>query len=282
MDPPGREPGRICFQGRISHSAWKLSRSARRHRTAPCPTSTLPPQILASSTSSFRSRSTSPIPTASLPRLPSRPAISSSRRSEPAPRSASSGRRAMTGGDNLKSIISKRDWAPLRQPLRDLIDWVARWTLSPRGAVLRMATRAPEATEAPAPKFGLREDRQAADAADAGAHPRARGAQPKIAAGQGRARRGRRLQRGGDRRARQGRRAGAGRAAARAVRSAARSGFLPSAAVRPIRPKRRGRLAKRSRRARSGRSCSKASPARARPRSISRRPRPRSARDGRR
>jgi primosomal protein N' (replication factor Y) len=38
--------------------------------------------------------------------------------------------------------------------LRDFVDWVARWTLSPRGAVLRMAIRAPEATEPPAPKFG--------------------------------------------------------------------------------------------------------------------------------
>ena len=60
------------------------------------------------------------------------------------------------GGDNLKSVANKRDWAPLKAPLRDFIDWVARWTLAPRGAVLRMAVRAPEATEAPAPKFGLR------------------------------------------------------------------------------------------------------------------------------
>ena len=60
------------------------------------------------------------------------------------------------GGDNLKSVLDIRDWPALRKPLRDFIDWVARWTLAPRGAVLRMATRAPEATEAPAAKFGVR------------------------------------------------------------------------------------------------------------------------------
>ena len=74
------------------------------------------------------------------------------------------GTRAATGvvwatrtaaGDNLKSIASRRDWAPLQANLREFVDWVARWTLSPRGAVLRMATRAPEAAEAAAPKSGF-------------------------------------------------------------------------------------------------------------------------------
>ena len=60
------------------------------------------------------------------------------------------------GGDNLKSILEVRDWPALRQPLRDFIDWVARWTLAPRGGVLRMAVRAPEATAAPPPKWGFR------------------------------------------------------------------------------------------------------------------------------
>src|ERR1700678_4226139 len=60
------------------------------------------------------------------------------------------------GGDNLKSIVEIRDWPPLRQALRDFIDWVARWTLAPRSGVLRMAMRAPDATAAPAPKWGLR------------------------------------------------------------------------------------------------------------------------------
>ncbi len=59
------------------------------------------------------------------------------------------------GGDNLKAIAATLDWPPLRAPLRDFVDWVARWTLSPRGMVLRMAIRAGElATPLPA-KFGL-------------------------------------------------------------------------------------------------------------------------------
>ncbi len=60
------------------------------------------------------------------------------------------------GGDNLKTVSGLRDWAPLRKPLIDFIDWIARWTLAPRGMILRMAMRAAEVTAAPAPKFGLR------------------------------------------------------------------------------------------------------------------------------
>ena len=59
------------------------------------------------------------------------------------------------GGDNLKPISEVLDWPPLRAPLRDFIDWAARWTLSPRGMVLRMAIRAGEIAEPPAPKFGF-------------------------------------------------------------------------------------------------------------------------------
>jgi primosomal protein N' (replication factor Y) (superfamily II helicase) len=58
-------------------------------------------------------------------------------------------------GDNLKSVAAVLDWPPLRAPLRDFIDWAARWTLSPRGMVLRMAIRAGEVAEPPAPKFGV-------------------------------------------------------------------------------------------------------------------------------
>ena len=42
-------------------------------------------------------------------------------------------------GGNLKSIESLFDIAPLSENLRQFVDWVARWTLSPRGMVLRMA-----------------------------------------------------------------------------------------------------------------------------------------------
>ena len=58
-------------------------------------------------------------------------------------------------GGNLKSITAKRDWPPLKAAMRDFIDWVARWTLAPRGMALRMATRGPEAASAPAAKFAV-------------------------------------------------------------------------------------------------------------------------------
>ena len=58
-------------------------------------------------------------------------------------------------GGNLKSVIEKKPWPRLEAPLRDFVDWVARWTLSPRGAVLRMAARTPERTEPPAPRIGF-------------------------------------------------------------------------------------------------------------------------------
>ena len=59
------------------------------------------------------------------------------------------------GGDNLKPIAAALDWPPLRPALRDFIDWTARWTLAPRGMLLRMAIRAGELAESRAPKFGL-------------------------------------------------------------------------------------------------------------------------------
>ena len=59
------------------------------------------------------------------------------------------------GGGNLKSIADVLDRRPLAAPLRDFIDWAARWTLSPRGMLLRMTIRAAEAAAPPAPKFGL-------------------------------------------------------------------------------------------------------------------------------
>jgi primosomal protein N' (replication factor Y) (superfamily II helicase) len=44
---------------------------------------------------------------------------------------------------NLKAIVSRLDIPPLPANLRKFIDWVARWTMSPRGMVLRMAIGAP-------------------------------------------------------------------------------------------------------------------------------------------
>ncbi|HXT05857.1 MAG TPA: primosomal protein N' [Roseiarcus sp.] len=58
-------------------------------------------------------------------------------------------------GGNLKSVIEKKPWPPLSAPMRDFVDWIARWTLSPRGAVLRMAARAPERIAPPPPRLGF-------------------------------------------------------------------------------------------------------------------------------
>jgi primosomal protein N' (replication factor Y) (superfamily II helicase) len=44
---------------------------------------------------------------------------------------------------NLKAVARRLDIPPLPANLRKFVDWVARWTLSPRGMVLRMAIGAP-------------------------------------------------------------------------------------------------------------------------------------------
>ncbi len=49
--------------------------------------------------------------------------------------------RAAPGG-NLKAVIAKRDLPSVREPLRALIDWIAKWTLAPRGVVLRTSAGA--------------------------------------------------------------------------------------------------------------------------------------------
>jgi primosomal protein N' (replication factor Y) (superfamily II helicase) len=60
------------------------------------------------------------------------------------------------GKQKLKAIAKRRDLPPLGANLRELIDWVARWTLSPRGMVLRMAIgAAPHAGPEPL-KLGVR------------------------------------------------------------------------------------------------------------------------------
>src|SRR3954462_3046135 len=43
--------------------------------------------------------------------------------------------------NRLKDIGEKLDVPPLKQELRSLVDWVAKYTLSARGMVLRMALR---------------------------------------------------------------------------------------------------------------------------------------------
>ncbi|HEY8007809.1 MAG TPA: primosomal protein N' [Methylocella sp.] len=48
-------------------------------------------------------------------------------------------RRGHAGRANLKPVAARLDLPPLSSNTRKFIDWVARWTLSPRGMVLRMA-----------------------------------------------------------------------------------------------------------------------------------------------
>ncbi len=53
---------------------------------------------------------------------------------------------------NLKTISQRLDRPPLPQKLRDFIDWLARYTLTPRGMALRLATRAAEEAGAETPR----------------------------------------------------------------------------------------------------------------------------------
>ncbi|MBR0669917.1 primosomal protein N' [Neoroseomonas soli] len=56
----------------------------------------------------------------------------------------------------LRNVIAVLDAPPMTPVLRRFVDWVAAYTLSPPGAVLRMAMSAPSALEAPAPQSGWR------------------------------------------------------------------------------------------------------------------------------
>jgi primosomal protein N' (replication factor Y) len=57
---------------------------------------------------------------------------------------------------NLKSVTSRLALPPLGESLREFIDWVARWSMSPRGMVLRMAIRAPFHAAPEAVRIGVR------------------------------------------------------------------------------------------------------------------------------
>ena len=54
----------------------------------------------------------------------------------------------------LKDTISKRMVPPMRPTMCKFIDWLAAYTLSAQGAVLRMALSAPGAFDPPMPKTG--------------------------------------------------------------------------------------------------------------------------------
>ncbi len=53
--------------------------------------------------------------------------------------------------EDLKAIEAVLDMPPMGEPLRRLIDWIAAYTLNPRGAILRMAMSVPRAFEPPKP-----------------------------------------------------------------------------------------------------------------------------------
>lgn len=59
----------------------------------------------------------------------------------------------------LKPIAARLDGPPLPAPLREFIDWVANWTLSPRGMVLRMCIRAASAAGPATARQGVRYER---------------------------------------------------------------------------------------------------------------------------
>jgi primosomal protein N' (replication factor Y) (superfamily II helicase) len=59
-------------------------------------------------------------------------------------------------GRNLKSVTAKHDWPPLPDKLRRFVDWVANYTLAPRGMVARMAMRDPNAAGEEKPRYGVR------------------------------------------------------------------------------------------------------------------------------
>ncbi len=56
----------------------------------------------------------------------------------------------------LKSIISKLDWPALSPQMRALIEWIAHYTLAPRGLVMKMALRDPEKITPERPRIGVR------------------------------------------------------------------------------------------------------------------------------
>jgi primosomal protein N' (replication factor Y) (superfamily II helicase) len=48
------------------------------------------------------------------------------------------------GGSNLRPVTGRVDAPPLSEPLRKLVDWIARYTLAPKGSALAMVLRLPD------------------------------------------------------------------------------------------------------------------------------------------
>ncbi|AMJ61305.1 primosomal protein N' [Bosea sp. PAMC 26642] len=59
-------------------------------------------------------------------------------------------------GGNLKKVVGKLDMPPLDAALMKLVDWVAWYTLAPKGSVLALALRRPPDATPERPKLGVR------------------------------------------------------------------------------------------------------------------------------
>ena len=57
---------------------------------------------------------------------------------------------------DLKSVIRRAEMPALPKALVDFVEWAARWTLAPRGLVLRMALHDASGVEPEAPRIGVR------------------------------------------------------------------------------------------------------------------------------
>ncbi len=57
-------------------------------------------------------------------------------------------------GGNLKAVTAKLDMPPLDGALMKLVDWVAWYTLAPKGSVLALALRRPPEDGPERPKLG--------------------------------------------------------------------------------------------------------------------------------
>ena len=58
-------------------------------------------------------------------------------------------------GGNLKNVIAKVEWPALDAPMRQFVDWVARYTIAPKGLVMRMALRNPDTVQAERTRIGV-------------------------------------------------------------------------------------------------------------------------------
>ncbi|MFK7839730.1 MAG: hypothetical protein AB8B83_05310 [Bdellovibrionales bacterium] len=63
----------------------------------------------------------------------------------------------------LKSIVAKHKAKPMVKAVRDFIDWVADYTLTPRGFVLKMALSVPAGLDPPKPAKGYEIERDVGD-----------------------------------------------------------------------------------------------------------------------